>query len=363
VIGGGFFGMYIANFLSSQGHKVTLFEKENDFMQGASYVNQARVHNGYHYPRSVLTALRSSISFEKFCQEFSEAIYKEFKKHYMIGKILGKVTSDQYEGFCRRIGIPCEPAHKSIQKLVNPYLIEKIFATIEYAFDAVKLKNIMKSRLNETNVKYHTGVTVKNVKACEKTGVFVNFLDENQHYTEKFDNVFNCTYSQLNQIIRDSSIDIITLKHEITEMCLVKVPDELKNLGITVMCGPFFSVMPFPPKRLHSFSHVRYTPHYGWYDSEEECVDSQKRFLEYKKYSAWNAIVHDASRYIPLLSECKYEESLWTVKTVLPRSENDDSRPILFKENYKIHGFHCILGGKIDNIYDAIEIIKRRIIL
>ena len=28
-----------------------------DLMQRASYANQARVHNGYHYPRSLLTAL------------------------------------------------------------------------------------------------------------------------------------------------------------------------------------------------------------------------------------------------------------------------------------------------------------------
>jgi hypothetical protein len=144
-----------------------------------------------------------------------------------------------------------------------------------------------------------------------------------------------------------------------TEMCLVEVPDEVKNLGITAMCGPFFSVMPFPPKGMHSFSHVRYTPHYEWYDSGEKCVDSQKRFLEHKRYTAWKAIVHDASRYIPLLGKCKYKDSLWDIKTVLPRSENDDSRPILFKENYKINGFHCLMGGKIDNVYDAIETIKR----
>ena len=52
-----------------------------------------------------------------------------------------------------------------------------------------------------------------------------------------------------------------------TEMCIVDVPDELKKVGITVMCGPFFSIMPFPSKQAHSFSHVRYTPHYEWDDN------------------------------------------------------------------------------------------------
>ena len=73
---------------------------------------------------------------------------------------------------------------------------------------------------------------------------------------------------------------------------------------------------------------------------------------------------YDAKRYIPVLEECVYKKSLFEVKTVLPRSEEDDSRPILFKPNYgAIKGFHCIMGGKIDNIYDVIESIENLKIL
>ena len=68
-------------------------------------------------------------------------------------------------------------------------------------------------------------------------------------------------------------------------------------------------------------------------------------------------MLKDASRYIPLLSECKYLSSLWEVKTVLPRSEGDDSRPILCRFNYGLIGYHCLMGGKVDNVYDAVEAI------
>lgn len=37
----------------------------------------------------------------------------------------------------------------------------------------------------------------------------------------------------INQVIHNSSLDLIHLKHEITEMALVDVPDEIKHLGIT----------------------------------------------------------------------------------------------------------------------------------
>ena len=44
------------------------------------------------------------------------------------------------------------------------------------------------------------------------------------------------------------------------------------------------------------------------------------------------------------------------MKTILPSSEIDDSRPILFKMNYAYDGYNCIIGGKIDNVYDMIAI-------
>ena len=49
-----------------------------------------------------------------------------------------------------------------------------------------------------------------------------------------------------------------------------------------------------------------------------------------------------------------YIDSLWEVKTGLSPSEKDDSRPILFKAHWGLPNLICIMGGKIDNIYDAL---------
>ena len=149
---------------------------------------------------------------------------------------------------------------------------------------------------------------------------------------------------------------MIPLKHEMTEMCLVNVPAELQNMGITIMCGPFFSLMPFPPRGVHSLHHVRYTPHFEWYDDpKNNYIDSHKLYNEIEKKTSWPYMFRDIKRYIPLLQNCEYLDSIWEVKTVLPRSDLNDSRPILFKENYGLKNFHCIMGGKIDNVYDVIE--------
>src|SRR5690606_30305966 len=90
--------------------------------------------------------------------------------------------------------------------------------------------------------------------------------------------VFNCTYSGLNQLKGDFPGTQMGLKHEVTEMALLRVPDALGERGITVMDGPFFSIMPFPARGLHTLSHVRYTPHQHWAD--EAGLDPYARLSE-----------------------------------------------------------------------------------
>ncbi len=361
IIGGGFFGMYIAEHFARHNKDVMLCEKDEDFMTRASYANQARVHNGYHYPRSVLTALRSRISFPRFCAEFPSCIDSSFEKYYLVGRLLSKVTARQFERFCDRIGAPCEVAPGRVKRLVNPRLVEEVFLTTEFAFDAVKLRQIMKARLEEAGVTVRLGTTVTSLRSegGRISATLSHGASRTEPETVHAHKVFNCTYSMLNFVCSESGIAAVPLKKEMTEMCLVEVPDELKSVGLTVMCGPFFSVMPFPSRGLHSFSHVRYTPHFEWHEGPgkpfREFANQPNR---YGWESAWTRMRLDASRYVPLLSQCRYVDSIWETKAVLPRSEVDDSRPILFKAHPEIDGLFSVLGGKIDNIYEAVTIIN-----
>jgi len=353
--------MYLSEYLARNGHKVILVEKENDFMQRASYVNQARVHNGYHYPRSILTALRSRVSLPKFYAEFKECVDDTFDKYYMISSLQSRVSAKQFEKFCHRIGAPCEPAPPKITDLVDPHYVEAVFTTKEFAFDATKLKHIMLDRIQDAGVDFRLDQKVLSV-APVKDKLSVNMYSVKEEVAlepVQVNDVFNCTYSMINQVLSDSSLEMIPLKHELAELALVVVPDELKHVGITVMDGPFFSVMPFPARDLHSFTHVRYTPHYEWLDADKEHYrNGHNHINEITRETAWRYMLQDARRYIPVLSECRYEDSIWEVKTVLPRSESDDSRPILFKPDYGLKGFHSIMGGKIDNVYDVIDVIE-----
>jgi hypothetical protein len=131
------------------------------------------------------------------------------------------------------------------------------------------------------------------------------------------------------------------------------MPPELTDLGITVMDGPFFSMMPFPSRELHTLSHVRYTPHFNWNDKLGD--DPYKKLNEYEKESRIERMLRDVGRYMPTVFKAKYIESLFEVKTVLQKNEGDDGRPILFEKHAKLPGCYSVLGGKIDNIYDVLE--------
>lgn len=350
IVGGGFYGVCIACYLVE--HKgfsdVTLLDREDDLMLRASYTNQARVHNGYHYPRSFTTAYRSRINLPRFVKDWPKAVVTDFTKLYAIARRGSKVTAKQFERFCHEIGAEIEPPIKYHEQLFNPALIEKVYKVKEYAFNTTYLAEWAKTHLALCGIKVHLKTNVKKIIAAGD-----EYLLQCDHANEKSTHraryIFNCTYSGLNTFSGVTT----QLKHEITEMALVKMPESLKNIGVTVMDGPFFSFMPFPARGYHSLSHVRYTPHFAWVD--EAAMNPYKKLDEYNKATRVDRMVRDVARYIPQIAKANYQDSLFEVKTVLVKNEGDDGRPILFEKNKNLPGVYSILGGKIDNIYDVLE--------
>lgn len=340
VIGGGFYGAMVALHLHKRGVPVQIIEASDRLLSRASYVNQARVHNGYHYPRSFNTAYRSRFNSPRFIKEFKPAVVDNFTHLYAIVRGRSKISARQFSVFAQNIEAHIAPAKKEHQQWFNARLIEQVFEVEEFAFDASILAEILLERLGEDKIV---------VRYLEKVLRIENgtvITDKNSY---KADYVFNCTYSALEDI---AGTPPLKLKHEITEIALVEVPDKLKQIGITVMDGPFFSVMPFPAEKLHSFTHVRYTPHVNFKSGDEE--NPYQRLDAYYKKTRYPFMVRDAIRYMPYLSECRYDHSLFEVKTVMQMSEVDDGRPILFQQQPG-EQIYSILGSKIDNIYDVLE--------
>ncbi|MEB3166491.1 MAG: FAD-dependent oxidoreductase [Cyanobacteriota bacterium] len=360
IIGGGFYGVVIALYLKRLKGiaAVTLFERESDLLSRASFVNQARVHGGYHYPRSFTTAYRSRENIHRFASDWSQCIDLKMLKYYALAKRNSKVTAQQFTRVCEQIGAPLEMAEPEICHLFNPALIAAVYRAEEYAFDANKLRAWSHAQLLESAVSCHLCHTVVDASPDPDGGIQISVRDPAGQITRsRYSLVFNCTYSGLSQVLIDEPSSALRLKHEIAELVLVEPPPELESIGVTVMDGPFFSLMPFPAKNCHSLSHVRYTPHAYWFDhpglSPYAVLDQATRETRVDR------MIRDASRYLPVVARSRYRESLFEVKTVLEKNESDDGRPILFRESLRVPCFYSVLGGKIDNIYDILESIDK----
>ncbi|MDO9497548.1 MAG: FAD-dependent oxidoreductase [Nocardioides sp.] len=355
IVGGGFYGLRIALHLREHlGMKSLLvLEKEPEAMNRASYANQARLHNGYHYPRSILTAYRSRVNLPRFVSEFGDAVIETFEHYYAVASRLSKTNAHQFELFCSRIGATYEPADPLIMRWFNPNMIESAYRVHEPVFDARILREMLLERIALAG-----GIellTDDEVSKVEKSGSAIDVYSTSGKYAAG--SVINATYSRLNGLHRRSGLPIVPLQHELTEMALVKLDPPFAEAALTVMDGPFFSIMPFPSRGLHTLSHVRYTPYHRWVESDVEgAVDDSHDLLRNLPTSTrFPAMYADVLRYVPALAGMQRRESIWEVKTVLTKSDKDDGRPILFRPHHGLKNFTTIMGGKIDNIYDVLE--------
>lgn len=353
VIGGGFYGAMLALHLRRRGlARVALFEREPELMTRASYANQARIHNGYHYPRSYLTAHRSRINLPRFCAEFATAVRKDFTCLYAVAAKRSKVTPTQFERFAKEIDAPLERAEPRLRALFDPRLIAAVYLVEEYAFDAAVLRRTLEAALSAAGVDVRCGHEAGTIAPHGE-------LLEVEHRSAAGTGrtaaglVLNCGYARLNHnVARPDGLS--SLKHELTEIALVDPPPELRGIGVTIIDGPFFSCMPFPAEGCHSLTHVSYTPRRALLDADG-ALDVIGELREHSDRSRFAQMAADGARYLPCLRRAGYRRSLFEVKTVLVRNEVDDGRPILFRREPAHPRLFSILGAKIDNVYDVLD--------
>jgi glycine/D-amino acid oxidase-like deaminating enzyme len=350
VIGGGFYGAALALFLRSLSNRTVLVESGSALMQRASRVNQARVHTGFHYPRNALTAVKSLMLHQRFARDFRRAIVDDFDMLYGVARYRSRISANRFHRMFHNMGAPIVSASPAQSAMFSSDTIEAVFACSEYAFDYRVLQNIVQDRLARAEVETRLNTKVESLSEAE-WGVVVALSDGTELRARY---VFNVTYANVNHLLSKAGLPLAPLKYELAEIALVTPPPELRHLGITVMDGPFFSVMPYPAESLHSLSHVRYTPHKSWQDNAE-ARPPYDVLKDYQPESRVRHMIADARRYVPAIADARPETSLFEVKTVLLKNEKDDGRPILYQRNPTRSRIISVVGGKIDNIFDLIR--------
>ena len=354
IIGGGFYGCCLALYLRSITDSVLLVETEDCLMSRASRVNQARIHTGFHYPRSPLTAVKSMVLHRRFMEDFPEAVIDDFQMLYGIARQHSKVSAKQFYRMFKDMGAPIKLSSASQSKLFDENMIEAVFSCSEAAFDYSVLVRQLSKRLEEADVEVLLNTELINLE--ELTDRVVVNLSNGEEL--KADYVFNITYSQINAVLDMAGLPNANLKYELSELALIAPPPELDRIGVTVMDGPFFSCMPYPSQHLYSLSHVRYTPHKSWTDDIKEAPYSH--LGSETLTSKFKYMIGNGKKYLPCLENTSYVKSIFEVKAVLLKTELNDARPILFHQQPSNSRIISILGGKIDNIYDLFALLRQR---
>jgi len=369
IIGAGLYGLYSAYFCAKRGEHVLVLECDDGPFRRATYINQARVHQGYHYPRSLSTAMKSAGYFARFNEDYSFCINRAFQKVYATSSEYSWSDGAQFQKFCEAAQIPCEALRP--EKFFREGMCDGAFLTREYTYDAMILRDFFMEQLATVGslAQIHFGVKIERI---EKTQDAYELYVKEEQRTIKYKTgfVLNATYASTNQILNMLGFDKFGIKYELCEIILCEVNDKLKEYGFTVMDGPFFSIMPFGKTGMHSLTSVTFTPHATSYDAVPQfpcqadsggycsgaylgnCNDCKAR-----PQTAFPYMANLARKYLREEYAFAYKESLFSMKPILMSSEIDDSRPTvvrIFSENPTFVG---VLSGKINTVYDLDEIL------
>ncbi len=369
IIGGGLFGVYAAYYLSSLGAKVAVVEKESGLMKKASIVNQARLHGGYHYPRSVATARMSDENKQRFTEEHRDFILADYEKYYAIDRFGSFTDAAQFERFCAHIGLPCR--REFDHPLFNYRRLEAVYRTVEYTFDPILIAQYYRELLERSN-----GVELLLSHRLKKVNIAgsnweLTLVDQQNNTSKELEapQVINATYSASNTVNHLFGLSEIDLMHEIAEMAFVTSP-EMAGIGLTVMDGPFGSIMPYGLSGLLSVSSVAYTHHkvsydaFPTFDCQRQVDNCRPDFTSVcngcraRPRSNFLKMQAQMKQYLGPHVQLNYFSSMYTIKSKLKANYIDDGRPTEISILRKNPHFYCIFAGKINSIYEIEKIVE-----
>jgi hypothetical protein len=359
VVGAGIYGLYAAISLAKHNYATIVLDCDTaPFLRG-SYINQARVHNGYHYPRSYSTAAKSAHYFKRFLDDYEDCIFFDFDQIYALAAHYSWTNGEQFARFCANVDIRCDEI-TALEDMLNANAIDKAFHTHEFTFDAKLIGEKMYREAIDRGVTFMFNATIVKIEA--RDGNYRVTLDSGETFSAPW--ILNATYAGINGIHQIAGFEPLNIKYELCEVILCHVSDNMSKVGVTVMDGPFFSLMPFGKSGYHSLTAVSRTPHITSYnilpafpcqsgnpacspDRMQNCNDCAHR-----PPTAFVAMSQIAKKYLNPDIKIEYVKSLFTLKPILKVSEIDDSRPTLIRRYSEKPWFYSVFSGKINTIYD-----------
>jgi len=331
VVGAGWYGCHIASELISDGHQVTIFEAQGDIFNGASGINQHRLHLGFHYPRSFPTREQSRDGFKKFREKYPELSTSIATNLYAIAKEHSYLDFETYQQVMIASGLDFK-----LQKPADYGLVGMAGAIT--CDERLVSTNKAREHFRES-LQYHLSLNdpVRSIEPI-KSGVRVNGTD--------FDAAVSCTCGQLEQYKN------VSMSYESCLVLLYKGPQD--HPALTVMDGPFFSIYPYE-NDLFTLTSVTHTPLkiHDSFGEAQNYLDNLPSGLIEEKFKLFEA---ETIAYYPSFPD-KFEfvETQTIVKT--KPSNRSDTRVCRVEESDT--RVIEVIAGKIDSIFFAAERVEQ----
>ena len=350
IIGGGIFGASCAVELGSW-CDVSLFEKKDELMREASFVNQYRHHWGYHYPRSDETVTQCRLARSDFESVYKKTIVRS-PAYYGIAKHNTMISGKKYVEFCKRNGLPVHIENPP-GNFIDPKRYAVFLKTPEAVYDYGALRNVTEKRLKSG----------RRIRICLDTEVIGGLLrtdgskqllirKKGRMRKERFDFVVNATYAFGNRFAQWFRFPIKPLRLCLKEMLLIKLAAPQISVALWGDNG-FSTLVATGEKNIFTFGYMP--------TSVLQCAVPKNGLVPAwgKPKSRWRQQLGMGRKWLPILAKAEYRESRFITLSINAWHMHDYARTSDITE----HGFGCwsILGGKIITCVTTAKEIANRI--
>jgi hypothetical protein len=316
ILGGGWYGCHLALALKQRGHEIELHEISHQLFNGASGGNPARLHLGFHYPRSGLTRAA--------CQDHQKAFLAQY----------GFLTC----------AVP-----------INIYAV----AASDSNVDFITYKQVMRNELQFIEIRPEE-FGLRQVEGAMLTGerhILVN--NARLWFAEQLKSVVRYNTPPGNGEGFDYTVDCTFCSNDAAgvdryEPCVTALLEGPTNKAVTIMDGPFPSIYPWNESlNLCSLTSAQYTPF------SKECktwAQAQHLLIHLTRKDISAQVGHmraQMARFWPESIEIfKYAEPKLSIRA-MPRS-GSDARLV----DIKVDGSTIsVRAGKIDAVLYAEQLI------
>jgi hypothetical protein len=357
IIGCGIFGSEIALALSNSGFSVSIIEVNDEILRGASGNNLNRIHIGFHYPRDLETAKQAFQCYEEFRNKYSACVDSSFVNSYLIANRGSLTSPERFFQFCNELGAP----HKVIESTELPLQISGANSGIlcdESVYDFGAMRKLILENFTEQGVNLKAGIGVKNLIRLDD-GYSIEL--SNGDIIEA-DVVINASYASINRFSSQVGIELREMQYEYTVIPIIKA--EIPRVGITIMDGPFTSILPRGSSNeflLYHVDHSVLSAEIGYQLNRDWLFPAKAPFFQVNKQEYFSKMIKLCGEFIPSLKSAKLSGFLEGPRIVQSRKESSDARPSLLNFG-NCDSYVSILSGKVDSSIWVSKIIQSRLL-